>query len=69
MKRSSHKETVPEAQQTVISQNNNNLYKVINLEKILTLSAKHATQQTTVKHHRRQRLEDHALTLGLQYIL
>lgn len=50
MKKSSHKETVPEAQQTVISQNNNHLYKILNLEKILALWAKHATQQTTVKH-------------------
>lgn len=43
MKKSSHKETVPEAQQTVISQNNNNLYKVKNSEKFLTLSGKQAS--------------------------
>lgn len=43
MKKNSRKETVPEAQQTAISQNNNNLYKVKNLAKFLTLSAKQAT--------------------------
>lgn len=68
MKKSSHKETVPESQQTVISQINSNLDKVINSEEILTLLAKPDAQQT-MKHHRLQCLEGHALMLDLQHIL
>lgn len=62
MKKSSHKEMVPEAQQTVISQNNNNL--VINVGKHSNI-----INQTCYPANHSETPEGHAFVLDLQHIL